>query len=165
MRGTPPPALSPTTAFDRCLFQFSNPPFLGINNNSLTPLYFFSGRTPPPSNGGEYPPPPPRAPIPQVISLHPGRYMCYTVVQLPTCKLRYIYQVILILGYMYDVVSLIRYRSACTVSSRVKGRATSQNSFPIYNLFLCKKSSIFSCITFYVRLGTSRPLLYSHLTR
>ena len=27
------------------------PPFLGINNNSLTPLYFFSGRTLPPSNG------------------------------------------------------------------------------------------------------------------
>ena len=47
-------------------------------------------------------------PIPQVISLHPGRYMCYTVVQLPTCtcKLRYIYLVILIFGY--DVASLIR---------------------------------------------------------
>ena len=26
-----------------------------------------------------------------IISLHPGRYMCYTVVQLPTCKLLKIY--------------------------------------------------------------------------
>ena len=58
MKGTPPPAPSPTTTFGRCLFRFSNPPFFGINNNSLTPLYFFSGLTPPTIKWGEYPPPP-----------------------------------------------------------------------------------------------------------
>ena len=82
-------------------------------------------------------------PIPQVISLHPGRYMCYTVVQLPTCKLRYIYLVILIFGY--DVASLIRRRSNhCKQSSK---RARNNAKFVSHlQLISCKNLVYFHAL-------------------
>ena len=66
-------------------------------------------------------------PIPQIIDYiaTPGSlYMCYTVVQLPTCKLRYIYLVILIFGY--DVASLIRRRSNHCKQSSKRARNTAK---------------------------------------
>ena len=86
------------------------------------------------------------APIPQVISLHPGRYLCYTVVQLPTCKLRYIYVVILILGY--DVASLIRHRSNhCMHCKQSSKRARNIAKFVSHlQLILCKNLVYFHAL-------------------
>ena len=85
----------------------------------------------------------PLSPIPQVISLHPGRYMCYIVVQLPTYKLRYIYLVILIFGY--DVASLIRRRSNhCKQSSK---RACNNAKFVSHlQLISCKNLVYFHAL-------------------
>ena len=114
-----------------------------------------------------YPPPPPpttlyrggglgggggRGELLLPIPLSPRLYrytrvaMCYTVVQLPTCKLRYIYLVILILGY--DVASLIRHRSNhCMHCKQSSKRARNIAKFVSHlQLILCKNLVYFHAL-------------------